>query len=87
MLSTKSQINLDSRLHGNDTLLVILSFLRKQESNNHNLNLRKFSTLDIESWNCLENNFLTPSLTLPPRGGGLGGGDFHGLRLPAGREG
>ena len=30
--------------------------------------------------NCSENNFITPSLTLPPRGEGLGGRAFSSLK-------
>jgi len=38
---------------------------------------KKFKKFEhFEHSNYLENTFVTPSLTLPPRGGGVGGGVF-----------
>jgi hypothetical protein len=42
---------------------------------------RKTSLFHI--FDCQENSFVTPSLTLPSRGEGLGGGHFHRSSLPA----
>jgi len=49
---------------------------------NTSYNLRKnnviiFLVCQVFFTFCLENKFVTPSLTLPPREGGVGGGHFH----------
>jgi len=36
----------------------------------------RFGHLEIGCWKYVENSFVTPSLTLPPRGGGVGWGAF-----------